>query len=574
MIKLIAAFILAFPIFANANSLSGESGGGSVANQANATLKGNTFNGPNQLVNLLLNGKLPVLDGSNLYNVGGGGSSTGTANTVAFYDNSGNLTSSLSLTFDGTTLGASIFGAPPGDNTLTIRSNDTAGDNHGDILIKGGNTDQGGQAANIVIEAGDTDPTNTHGGNGPAGNLTMRGGSEKNSDRGTIAITGATQFAPGHAGDINIKAANPNGGGSPHTPSVVNIEAGTGENIYLNSPVVGGAATFSGSSIFGNITQINTVPYNWTGSQGNAFEVLTNDGSGNLYWAQPVAATTDTQVLYNSAGIISGSSNMTFDGTNLFLQGNLARINTVDYVWTTSQGAANTLLTNDGAGNLTWTPAFVGGSNTQVLYNSGGTETGSANLVFDGTTLTPAALAVTGNINSINTVPYTFPNTQGAQNTVLQNDGAGTLNWVSTDTFAVSTFSMIPSWHKYNYDFTSFSSASTATYQTIVTIPPGAVIHAAKIKQNIRINTGGTYYTLSIGVIGDDEKYASAYDLTPATGPLVYQLSEDFNAENSDLPSPILGFVKSDDVTSNTASGNFDVWLLISVPQDETPGVF
>lgn len=35
----------------------------------NATLKGNVFNGPSQLVELLGDGKLPILDGSNLTNV-------------------------------------------------------------------------------------------------------------------------------------------------------------------------------------------------------------------------------------------------------------------------------------------------------------------------------------------------------------------------------------------------------------------------------------------------------------------------------------------------------------------------
>ena len=42
-------------------------------------------------------------------------------------------------------------------------------------------------------------------------------------------------------------------------------------------------------------------------------------------------------------------------------------------------------------------PPLTAGSTTQVVYNSGGTLTGSANLTFDGTTLTLNALSVTNN---------------------------------------------------------------------------------------------------------------------------------------------------------------------------------
>ena len=42
--------------------------------------------------------------------------------------------------------------------------------------------------------------------------------------------------------------------------------------------------------------------------------------------------------------------------------------------------------------------ASVGGSNTQVQFNSNGTLTGSSNMTFDGTRLTVAALTVTGNL--------------------------------------------------------------------------------------------------------------------------------------------------------------------------------
>jgi hypothetical protein len=51
-------------------------------------------------------------------------------------------------------------------------------------------------------------------------------------------------------------------------------------------------------------------------------------------------------------------------GNNTFQvdsSGNLVRINSVPYSWPASQGAASTVLTNNGSGGLTWAPAAGGG---------------------------------------------------------------------------------------------------------------------------------------------------------------------------------------------------------------------
>lgn len=538
------------------------------------TKQGNTFNGPSQLVQLLANGKLPALDGSNLFNISGGGSSTGTPNTVTFYDGSGNISSSPNLTFDGTTIGASVYSALPGNNPVTYRSNDTTGNNNGDVLIKGGDTAQGGQAANVTIWAGDTDPTNTHGGNGPSGDVTIRGGSDKTSDHARIILTGARQLAPGHAGDIFLKAGDLNGGGSPHQHGDVNIESGIGGDIKLD------AGTDGRVLIPQPAITINSVPYIFPSSQGNDQEVILNDGSGNLHWGQPLGNSSANQILFNNGAILTGSDNLTFDGTNLTLVGNLAEINTVPYVWTTSQGNLGDVLTNDGTGSLMWAPPYntAGGTSGQVLYNSGGVETSNGNLLFDGTTLTPQVLSVAGNISSINTVPYVFPNTQGAQNTVLQNDGAGNLTWTSTDTFAVSTFSVTPQWHRYSFTSLDFIIAqqanpysSTQTYISPVSVPPGAIIHGVKIKQSVRFNVATTTYTISVGILGNNQEFASAFEVTQATGPDVFQISSDFDSINSDVPTPIAIFADTTDTIGNAASGQVDVWLLISVPQEAAP---
>lgn len=97
----------------------------------------------------------------------------------------------------------------------------------------------------------------------------------------------------------------------------------------------------------------------------------------------------NTQIQYNSSGLFAGSANLTFDGSNLSVGGNITAKNSLlltgstsgnvglsaaaisdstAYVWPGTDGSAGTLLTTDGAGNLTWiTPS------TGVLSISGGT---------------------------------------------------------------------------------------------------------------------------------------------------------------------------------------------------------
>jgi len=77
-----------------------------------------------------------------------------------------------------------------------------------------------------------------------------------------------------------------------------------------------------------------------------------------------------------------------------------------------ADGGANQVLKTDGAGNLSWVAASAvaaGGSNTQVQYNSGGSLTGSANMTFDGTTLSVAGLTVSGT-TTFNGAVNTFGN--------------------------------------------------------------------------------------------------------------------------------------------------------------------
>ena len=124
----------------------------------------------------------------------------------------------------------------------------------------------------------------------------------------------------------------------------------------------------------------------------------------------------------------------------------------------TSANTASAIVARDGSGNFTAgtiTAALTGNASTATALATARTINGTS---FDGTaniTVTAAAgtltgatlasnvlassltsvgtlatLAVTGTA-TLNTVPYTFPASQGSASTVLTNDGSGTLTWAA-----------------------------------------------------------------------------------------------------------------------------------------------
>jgi len=79
-------------------------------------------------------------------------------------------------------------------------------------------------------------------------------------------------------------------------------------------------------------------------ADGAVGQVLRTDGAGNLSWASGgsiAAAGSNTQVQYNSSGVTSASSNLTFDGTTLTAQG-LTVNSSANFNGTTTFGDATT----------------------------------------------------------------------------------------------------------------------------------------------------------------------------------------------------------------------------------------
>ena len=133
-------------------------------------------------------------------------------------------------------------------------------------------------------------------------------------------------------------------------------------------------------------------------------------GSGNGYKTYLAWGTTGQSAhVINASGALGLSTNL---GTTPALSG------------TTGYGTSGQVLTSAGsAAAPTWTtPLSIGGSNTQVQYNSSGVLAGSANMTFNGTTLTLAKDA------SINGVTVGLGGGSVSSNTAVGNNAIGTSN--------------------------------------------------------------------------------------------------------------------------------------------------
>jgi hypothetical protein len=159
----------------------------------------------------------------------------------------------------------------------------------------------------------------------------------------------------------------------------VTITSGTGANISLTSPL----AVSSGGTGIANLTVNNVLIGNGTNAitsvaPGTTGNVLTSIGGA---WVSNVAVTSaaagsNTQVQYNSANLLAGSANLTFDGTNLGLAGGTA--NGVAYLNGSKVLTTGSALTFDGS-IVSNTGVGFNVNNANALYrfqNGSGTRTG------------------------------------------------------------------------------------------------------------------------------------------------------------------------------------------------------
>jgi hypothetical protein len=175
---------------------------------------------------------------------------------------------------------------------------------------------------------------------------------------------------------------------------------------------------------------------------GNAGDIITTDGSGNLsFIPQPSlvanAGGGNSSIQFNNNGALDGASNFLYNPAtdtvtvnNITVNGQMNVNGTAEYNLSDIKihgGAPNQLLQTDGAGNLRWSSDLYPGTVTHVGANGSGlgfSITANINSAGNVTLITPDVAGLRSTLN-LGTVANVF--TTGETNKWLRADGTFTL---------------------------------------------------------------------------------------------------------------------------------------------------
>jgi hypothetical protein len=276
------------------------------------------------------------------------------SNTQVQFNDNMQLGASASFTFDGVS------------NLLTITNLSVTGVSNlgavGNIVITGGNT-------GYVLT---TDGT---------GNLSWSAKGSNSSPGGTN-----TQVQFNDNGVLN-GTSGLTFNKTTNTLSTVNVDANvfTG-NLYgtANVAIVAGTVTVSSQPNITSVGTLTSVSVSGTATVGNLVTLGTFSANG----ISSPNITSNSLIVNSYFRTNSGSTTEFFGNVNLAFAPNVD-LGSADHL-TISGGNAGYVLTTNGTGNITWSPApgGPGGSNTQVQYNDNGVLGGSPNFTYNDITNT------------------------------------------------------------------------------------------------------------------------------------------------------------------------------------------
>jgi hypothetical protein len=269
------------------------------------------------------------------------------------------------------------------------------------------------------------------------GTLTAGTGIDVTNSAGGITISSTGLSNPMNSnGDIIY-------GGTSGAPA--RLATGTG---FLK-----GGATPAWSSINLTTDVTGTLPIAGGGTGAiNAADARTNLGLGALSTLSAVSSTQITDGTISDADISTtaaiggakinpafGAQAISTTGTlssGAITTSNLASVNSVAYTWPAAQGAASTVLTNNGSGTLSWAASGTGTalSTNNVIPKGNGTTQVASSLTDNGTTVSSANdfNLATGKVLKVNNA--TILSNRGTNN-IIVGEGAGAANTGINNTF-------------------------------------------------------------------------------------------------------------------------------------------
>ena len=159
-------------------------------------------------------------------------------------------------------------------------------------------------------------------------------------------------------------------------------------------------------------------------------------------------------------------------------------------------------------------------------------------------------------------VDIVFPATDGSSGDSMVTDGSGNLSFANS-----------AGWTLFTVSETAFTAAATSEDISLFSLLENQVIEAVVIKHSTAFS-GGTLsaFTVSVGIVGDLDKYGSAFDVFQATGAAVAQVSSSLGFEDFTGATDIrIAAVAVGDDVLDAAAGSVDVWVKVSTLQTETP---
>jgi hypothetical protein len=254
-----------------------------------------------------------------------------------------------------------------------------------------------------------------------------------------------------------------------------------GSNLTINNSAVLRVAGNLNSAGSPNISLGTLANIHITGGTGG--QVITTDGTGNLYWSSGGGGGNGSpggnnqSVQFNSGGDFGGDNTFQYDtGTGRLTVPQIRSNTDANFFGATSVnlgvvgnlhiagGTNGQVLATDGSGNLSWSSSggggngVPGGSNTQVQFNNGGEFGGSAYLTYNDYT---KIFQVGGNL-----IANSF------------QMGAGVYKWSTSLVYFASTQSTAPGQLLYSIPVDDLSGVE---FEIIATEPAGPSRQSCKI---------------------------------------------------------------------------------------------
>lgn len=417
---------------------------------------------------------------------GGGNGSPGGANTQIQFNDAGSFGGDSGFTYNKLT------------NTLTVE-NITAGNSPDDVVtIAGDMSVTGDVSVNDILSVGNLSAAgNVTGdyliGNGAyitglttdvanyvaqpiQSNITAVGTLASLSLVGNITSTANIAISGDYTGSNVALSANI----SASNGSFRNLVT-VGSNLTVNNSAVLRVAGNLNSAGSPNIT-LGTLS-NIHISGGTAGQVVTTDGTGNLYWGTGGGGGggspggNNQSVQFNSGGDFGGDNTFIYDtGTGRLTVPSIKSNTTANFVGASSVNLGNVgnlkisgglngyVLQTDGSGNLSWTAGggggngTAGGSNTQVQYNNNGDFGADAYFTYNNVTHT---VQVGGNL-----IANSF------------QIGSGVYKWSTSLVYFATTASSSPQQVLYSVPVSDISGVE---FEIIATEPAGPSRQSCKI---------------------------------------------------------------------------------------------